>query len=216
MASRYSKGLGLCFGIRSMLPVLAEAYVNLMLFILMRPDLKGDERLRENTLRQPIDIRIKSLHISCVGFAKPVDYASPQCKAYHSLVNERNDLLHGNVVVEKLRFNEVFFAGNVPVFKTYRSMWERTVGVEIGAVGLSRLAEEVQTVDAFIDYVTGCLKPEVKENIELIADKHDLGWNDKTGRVGVLFPDRLVDMRAEFNSRTTSSKTDGDGDATVA
>lgn len=203
---RYTKGLGLCFGIRSMLPVMAEAFVNFLLFVLMRPDMKGDERLRENALRQPIDIRVKSLHMTCVGFAKPVDYASPECKAYQSLVNERNDLLHGNVVLEKLRFNEVFFAGKVPVFKTYRSMWERTVGVEINAVGLHRLAGEIQTVDSFIEYVTSCLHPKVKAQIEFIADMHDLGWNEKTGKVGVLFPDRLVDMHA-FKRRDAGSQT---------
>ena len=38
--AKYSKGLGLCFGIRSMLPVLAEAYVNLLLFLLMRPEIR--------------------------------------------------------------------------------------------------------------------------------------------------------------------------------
>lgn len=93
----------------------------------MRPELKIDDRLRDNTIRQPIDVRVKSLHMTCVGFERPVDYAHEACKAYHSLVNERNDMLHGNVVLEKLKFNEVYFNGRVPVFKEYRSMWEVTV-----------------------------------------------------------------------------------------
>lgn len=192
---RYSRGLGLCFGIRSMLPVMAEAYVNFLLFVLMRPDIKADDRLRENTIRQPIDVRVRSLHVNCVGFAKPVDYASAECRAYHSLVNERNDLLHGNVVLDKLSFNEVFFHGNVPVFKTYRSMWERTVGVDSKAVGLDRIQDEVATVDAFIGYLTSCLRPEVRNQLERMAEKLDLGWNQKTGRIGILFPDHLVDMQ---------------------
>lgn len=103
VAARYSKGLGLCFGIRSMLPVLAESFVNLLLFAFMRPVLSSDDRLRENTIRQPIDVRIKSLSLNCVGFEREVDYKHDAFEAYHSLVNERNDLLHGNVVVEKLR-----------------------------------------------------------------------------------------------------------------
>ncbi len=190
---RYSKGLGLCFGIRSMLPVMAEAYVNFLLFVLMRPDLKGDERLRENAIRQPIDVRVKTLHMTCVGFAKPVDYTSPACKAYHTLVNERNDLLHGNVVLEKLRFNDVYFDGRVPVFKEYRSMWERTIGVEINAVGLQRLAEEVATINAFIEYLSFSMKPDVKMNVDMMASRHDLGLNQQNGRIGILFSDRLVD-----------------------
>ena len=34
--SRCTRGFGLCFGIRSMLPIMAEAFVNLILFVLMR------------------------------------------------------------------------------------------------------------------------------------------------------------------------------------
>lgn len=205
---RYSKGLGLCFGIRSMLPVMAEAYVNFLLFVLMRPELKSDERLRENTIRQPIDVRIKTLHITCVGFARPIDYMASECKAYHTLVNERNDLLHGNVVLEKLRFNEVYFQGKVPVFKEYRSLWERTVGAEIDAVGLQRLSEEVTTVNAFIEYLSSCMKPDIKKNIDMMSEKHDLGWNQKNGKIGILFSDRLIDMHMPMDNKATHSEND--------
>lgn len=205
---KYSKGLGLCFGIRSMLPVMAEAYVNLLLFVLMRPEIKADERLKENTVRQPIDVRVKSLHMSCVGFDRPIDYASSACKAYQTLVNERNDLLHGNLVPEKLCFNEVYFHGKVPVFKQYRSMWERSIGLEIDAVGLSRLSAEVETVNAFIEYLTSCMKPEIKKIIDLLSEKLDLGWNQKTGRVGILFPDHLVDMHMVLRKPSASKDPD--------
>ncbi|KJS03389.1 MAG: hypothetical protein VR65_01680 [Desulfobulbaceae bacterium BRH_c16a] len=194
--AKYTKGLGLCFGIRSMLPVMAEAYVNLLLFVLMRPELKADERLRENTIRQPIDIRVKTLHMTCVGFEKPVDYAHDACKAYHSLVNERNDLLHGNVVLEKLKFNEVFFNGRVPVFKEYRSLWERSIGVDIRTVGLHRLANELNVVDNFIDYLRSRLSESLRAQFERISIMRDLGLNKKNGRIGILFPGHLVDMFA--------------------
>lgn len=197
--SKYTQGLGLCFGIRSMLPVMAEAFVNLILFVLMRPDLKSDERLRENTIRQPIDVRVKSLHIVCVGFDHAVDYSHDACKAYHSLVNERNDLLHGNVVLDKLKFNEVFFNGRVPVFKQYRSMWERSFGVEIQSVGLHRLEREVETVNNFTAYLKSCMTEEVRSQFEHIAEMRDLGLNSENGRLGILFPGHLVDMLPVFS-----------------
>lgn len=196
---KYTQGLGLCFGIRSMLPVMAEAFVNLILFVLMRKDLKSDERLRENTIRQPIDVRVKSLHIVCEGFDHPVDYSHDACKAYHSLVNERNDLLHGNVVLDKLKFNEVFFNGRVPVFKQYRSMWERSVGVEIQSVGLHRLEREVATVNNFTAYLKSCMKEEIRAQFDYIAEMRDLGLNSENGRIGILFPSHLVDFFPVFS-----------------
>jgi hypothetical protein len=190
---RYSTGLGLCFGIRSMLPVMAEAFINLLLFVLMKDDLKKDDRLRENVTRQPIDIRIKSLHINCRGFSGPVDYAHEACRQYHSLVNERNDLLHGNVVISKLLFNEVFFNGRVPVFKEYKTMWERSFGVDVRSVGLDKLEAEIKVVDDLIGHVLTCLNPKTRELFTRVMETRDLGINEETGGLGILFPDHLID-----------------------
>ena len=194
VAARYSKGLGLCFGIRSMLPVMAEAFVNLLLFALMRPELKSDERLRDNAIRQPIDVRIKSLSMTCIGFESQVDYKHAAFKAYHTLVNERNDLLHGNVVLEKLKFNEVYFSGRVPVFKHYRSPWERTVGVDIQAVGLHRLANAIQVVDSMVAQLKTHLTPATRKFVEQVSEQRDLALDEERGKFGVLFSRRLVDM----------------------
>lgn len=210
LATRYSRGVGLCFGIRSMLPVMAEAYVNFLLFVLMRPDIKADDRLRESVIRLPIDVRVRGLHVNCVGFAKPVDYTTPECKAYHTLVNERNDLLHGNVVLDKLKFNEVYFNGRVPVFREYRSMWERAVGVEIRAVGLEHLYKEVEIVNDFIAYLSSCLRPDLRQQVERMSEKRDLGWNEHNGRIGVLFPDHLVDIHMVFEDRESPTMKDVD------
>jgi len=192
--ARYSKGLGMCFGIRSMLPIMAEAFVNLLLFVLMKDDLREDDRLRENVTRQPIDIRIKSLHINCNGFSKQVDYRNDACRRYHMLVNERNDLLHGNVVISKLQFNEVFFNRRVPVFTEYKSMWERSFGVDARSVGLDKLHDEIEVVDDMIEYVLTCLDKDARTQIERVMQTRDLGLDVNTGGLGILFPDHLIDM----------------------
>lgn len=196
-AQRYSKGVGLCFGIRAMIPVLAESFVNLTLSLLMRPDLKSDDRLRDNVFRQPIDVRVKSLHVNCVGFARAVDYTADACANFHRLVNERNDLLHGNVVVEKLKFNEVYFDRKVPIFKEYRALWRRTIGVWLGAVGLEHVDSELAIVDAFIEYVLSCLRETAAHAARQFLASYELGREARTGRLGVLFPNALVDFVGE-------------------
>lgn len=200
VASNYSKAFGLCFGIRSMLPVKAEAFINLLIFVQARSDIKSDARLLESIFRQQVDVRVKSLHINCLGFDKAVDYANPACKKFHTLINERNDLLHGNVVPEKQKFNEVYFLGKIPVFTEYRSLWERTIGVDSKAVGLERLENEVTTVDDFIEYVLSCLMPKLCEQMRFILKKRDLAKNHENGRFGILFADHLIDSRMVFEA----------------
>jgi hypothetical protein len=195
-ASKCSRGFGLCFGVRSMLPMMAEAFVNLILYVLMRPELKADSRLKDNAFKQHIDIRVKSLSLNCIGFKQQIDYSNPACGRYQSIVNERNDLLHGNVDVGKLKFNEVCFHGTVPVFKEYRSMWQRSLGVERQAVGLDRVFEELAAIDEFIAYVLSCLDEKVRPNIEYMLRTLQLGLNSRYDCVGVLFSERLVDSKA--------------------
>lgn len=194
IAAQYSQATGLCFGIRSMLPVMAEAFINMLLYLLMKDQLRQDERLRDNAIRQPIDVRVKSLSITCEGFQTPVDFTAEPCKRYNSLVNERNDLLHGNVVLSKLEFNDVYFWGKVPIFKQYRSMWERTIGVEVEAVGLDKVREEREIVEDFTEYVLSCLETDIRETVEFMLEQRDLGYRSDKGTVGVLFPNWLVDF----------------------
>lgn len=194
-ASKFSRATGLCFGIRSMLPVMAEAFVNLLLTMLMKPALKKDDRLRENLIRQPIDVRIKSLAHNCMGFKTDIDYSNDACRRYHSLVNDRNDLLHGNVVVDKLKFNEIYFNGRVPVFQSYSTMWDRAFGVTHQSVGLELLKQERETVENIIEYIISCLDDANQEQVRIFSEQHELGMCLDDGRLGVLFSGQLIDMR---------------------
>ncbi|MBA0203683.1 hypothetical protein [Pectobacterium aroidearum] len=195
VAEKYTYAIGLTFGLRSMLPVLAESFVNLILFVLCRSDIKNNERLFKNTIRQQIDIRVQSLHINCIGFHSAVDYSSEECKKFHTLMNERNDLLHGNVEVNKLSIGDVYFNKRVPLFIQYEDFWDKSIGVSMKSVKLESIHEDKKVVDDFIKYILSKLNANIKEQVDIIMEKGQLGFNYKTGRVGVLFPDHIVDFR---------------------
>ncbi|MFV0889625.1 hypothetical protein ACNKH9_23050 [Metapseudomonas otitidis] len=196
ITEKYTLAIGLTFGLRAMLPVLAESFINLLIFVLSRKEIKENERLFNNTIRQNIDIRVQSLHLNCIGFKNPVDYKSPECKEFHTLMNERNDLLHGNVELSKLSLGNVYFDGTVPIFEKYEDVWEKTIGLSLNSVKFHTLKEDLNKVNKFIEYVLEQIDPKIKKEIEIITQKRQLGFNHKTGRIGILFPDHIVDFRA--------------------
>jgi hypothetical protein len=167
---------------------MAEAFVNFLLYMLMKPALKKDDRLRENVIRQQIDIRIKSLSHNCRGFKDDIDYSNEVCRKYHSLVNERNDLLHGNVAVDKLEFNEIYFNRKVPVFQQYSTMWDRAFGVAHRSVGLEVLGKEKEIIENLIEYLFSCIDERIRDEVRFFSEKHELGMCLDDGRLGVLFP----------------------------
>lgn len=200
VTEKYSYALGLSFGLRSMLPVLAESFINLALFLLCKPEIKANDRLFQNTLRQPIDIRVQSLHLNCIGFKDIVDYSSIVCKKFHTLMNERNDLLHGNLEVNKLSIGDVFFNGTVPLFIEYEDFWDKSIGVSMNSIKFDSIKSDRQVVDDFIQYVLSNMNSQISKQLENIMGKGQLGFNKKTGRVGVLFPEHLADFRLAFNN----------------
>ena len=187
--------IGIIFGLRSMLPVLAESFVNLILFLLAKQEIKTNDRLFQNTVRQQIDIRVQSLHLNCIGFNEDVDYGSSECRKFHTLMNDRNDLLHGNVEISKLSIGDVYFNEKVPVFLQYDNFWDRSIGVSLNSVKFDTIFDDYEAVNKFISFVLGCLNPKVREQIKGIMERRQLGFNPKTGRVGILFPEHMVDFR---------------------
>ncbi|MGE6224807.1 hypothetical protein [Aeromonas media] len=192
-----------------MVPVLAESFINLLIFVLCRPDIKNNSRLYDNFVRSNIDVKIQSLHINCIGFTSEVNWSSPECAKYNSIVNERNDLLHGNFAVGKLKFNEVFFNGKVPVFKEYRSMWAQSVGVSIEHSGVHKVSQDISVVEDFIEYVLSCIEPKIREQVEIFMAKRDLGRNKANNRLGVLFPDNVVDFGVSVVPDDKGTNDDG-------
>lgn len=201
LTTKYNRGIGLAMAIRAMTPVLAESFINLVFFILCRPDIKKNERLYASAVRANIDIKVQSLHINCVGFKSPVDWSSPACVRYNSVVNERNDMLHGNVVVDKLKFSEIYFLGRVPIFKSYQSMWQHSIGVSINASGMDKVSSDIDAVNGFIAYVMSCLDDKLREQVEMFTDRRDLGLNKKANRLGLLLPEQIVDFGVRLVSK---------------
>lgn len=206
LSTKYSAAIGLVFGLRAMLPVLAESFVNLVFFVLARPEIKSNDRLFKSLIRQNIDIRIQTLHLHCVGFKSPVDYSSSECKALHSLMNERNDLLHGNVEVSKLAVGDIYFHGNTPLFKQYDDFWSITIGASMESVRFSMIYSDYAAVDGFIEYVIQQLDDKVSEHIRFILEQSLMGINAKTGRLGFLIPEGIADIRASATDPKKSAQ----------
>jgi hypothetical protein len=196
VADKYTQALGLAFGVRAMLPVLGESFVNFVLFALARPELRGNRRLFDELVRRPIDIRVQTLHLNCVGFAAPVAYDDQRCKDFQTLMNERNDMLHGNIEVDRLSFEEIYFRGKVPIFNSYGSIWDKTIGLEARTVRLGEIEKDRAAISAFTDYILSLLDSGVRTSIERMLGAPQLGYDPKRKILGVLLPSHMVDGRA--------------------
>lgn len=195
ITNKYYFATGLIHGLRSMLPVMAESFINFLIFILCKPEIKSSSRLYEATIRQQIDIRIQSLHLNCNYFISPINYTSEVCKKLHTLMNERNDMLHGNININKQSFGEVYFNRDMAIYDNYQDHWEKSIGILIQSVKIDTIHQDLKVVEDFIEYILSNIDPKVSESLKNILNKTYLGFNAKTGRVGILFSDHFADFK---------------------
>ena len=198
ISKKYSKIVAIGFGLRTMIPILAESFVNLLINLLAKNEIKNNQRMLDDTLRKQIDIRIQSLHLFCDYFEHGVDYSSEICKKLHSIFNDRNDILHGNFSIKSLTIGNVYFTEKTPIFREYSNFWDDSIGVDLSSVNYEELSIQFNVVMEFIKYVLSCIQPMVAEQISIIMNNKILGYNKKTNRYGKLFPEHVVDSFMGF------------------
>jgi hypothetical protein len=209
-ADVYSEALGICTSLRMLGPVVAESFINLVIFLLVHPSSRVDQRLYDNIFRQDIDVRVRALHLNCIGFKKPVDASDRRFKDFQSLMQQRNDFLHGNINPAKLAFGEVFFDGTIPLPKRYEDMAELALVNSLKHVEPETALRDLAVVEGLIELVFDSLEDKAAKAVQMFMDTLDPGWNEEKKRPGVLFPrnQSTVVFSTKDSGSTASERSD--------
>jgi hypothetical protein len=187
--SKHNEMIGLSFGLRAMLPILIESFINILLNLLLKDHIKSNKRLMENALRQDIDLRASNLYNFCDHFIKSVDFSS-----IHYLFNDRNDFFHGNILAKQLFIDDCFFIRNTPIFKSYSDYWEDLVGFDLKSLKFEEILTDYKAAKDFIAYVKTCIDANILGDLERFLESKTLGYNKKTLKFGVLFSNEIKDI----------------------
>src|SRR5690606_28949688 len=97
-------------------PVMAEAFINLMILALCKSDVRSDTRQYEAFIRSNIDIKIVDMFYKCEGFERRPDAQDTEFAAFKAVMDHRNNRIHGNIRPETDYFEIVYFDGTIPVY----------------------------------------------------------------------------------------------------
>ncbi|HWN43447.1 MAG TPA: hypothetical protein VNW71_14560 [Thermoanaerobaculia bacterium] len=194
LQQKYSEAALIGTALRMISPVWAESFVNLIIFLLAKEDVRSNNRLYEDLLRKEIDVRVAALHLHCEGFLAPLDRSSEAVKDFLAVMNSRNDFLHGNVDPKRLAVDEIFFDGLMPLFKRQQTFAERGLVPQLKYVEPEAAKQDIYRVEAFIAYVLDLLEPPVRKQVTVFMENQLPGWRQDTGRPGILFSAAVVDL----------------------
>lgn len=179
--------------LRMLYPVAGEALVNLVLYCLAKEEIRNDKRLYDSISRSNIDIRIKTMHLYCNGILSPYSQDDSRFKTFMKLMDKRNDFLHGNVTPGFNTFDRVYFDGTVPIFEEPRDLAKELALQSLFQITKDEIVQDAKTINDLQAYLLGNIHKKKKQEIELIMDARELGWNKKKGKIGILFSSTYVD-----------------------
>ncbi|WP_426017216.1 hypothetical protein [Brevundimonas sp. DWR2-3-1b1] len=198
-SKRASSLTGDILELRILTPILVEAFLNMMILILCKPEVRQDKRQYQAFIRSEIDIKVSDLFYKCRAFQVAPNSAHPEFVAFHKVMQKRNYEIHGNIDPDRDTFETVYFDGTIPTYpvpgdhiSTFYANLERQYD-PISAVA------DYEAVHLFIAYLIDCLEPQYQEQFRLLVDDPYPGWNEVKQTTGVLFPGRTVS--AYFKTR---------------
>lgn len=183
---------GACLQLALLTPIMAEAFINMIILMYCRPEIRSDKRQYDAFIRDHVDRKIFDLFYKCEGFARPVDMAGDVYKAFKRVVDKRNHAIHGNVDPVAERIDTVYFDRRRPLYPEG--------GDHVGQFHAS-LAKQYRPEEAVADYeathlmlveIAAALKPELSEFFWTVMSDPYPGFDARRNKCGHLFPERIV------------------------
>lgn len=190
---------GLCLSIRMMCPVMIEAFLNLTLYALAKPDLRSASGGLLALTRQPLVKKVQGLDQTCDYFLRPVDWAAPVCQAVDELRRRRNEILHGNIDPVGQKYETVWLWEQAPLFTRVLGPYERALGSKLSAHPLVEVEKDFQLVEAFEEHVLSCIQPTAAAEMRNILGSIDLAYDQNRDKLGILFANAHHDIRLDGN-----------------
>jgi len=180
-----------CLQLSVMTPILAEAFINLLILAFCKPELRANRAELDLFIREKIHKRLRELNTKCMGFIRPVDKHLETYGRFLKVMNKRNDTIHGNHDPEREYVERVYFEGTRPLFvQPGDAIGKYFEGIEC-QYRPDLVIEDYEAVHEFLsDLISSCLTPGYAADFNRVAEDHYPGFDVRRKKMGCLFTPR--------------------------
>jgi len=192
LLQRLSKAYRSSLELSLLTPILAEAFINMVILILCKREIRDNARQFEEFIRSNIDAKLFDLAYKCEGFVRPIDPHSEAFKNFKRVMDKRNHTIHGNCDPEKEQLETVYFEGTRPLFKKPGDHIGEFLEAQESQYQPEMVIKEYEETHAFLTDIASCLEPKLLNAFRRIIEANYPGYDVGRKKVGVLFPDYVV------------------------
>ena len=186
---------GNCLNLRLLTPVMAEAYINMVVLMFCPDTIRTDDAAYQNLLRMKIPDKIKKIGNICSGFVREIDTTTESYRHFLRVVNMRNFALHGNVDPVREQMETVYFDGRRPIFVRGGDNIETFFDNVERLCKPSEVIEDYEAVHIFLIEIADCLDGRTRAYFDQVITDAYPGFELKKLRVTRLFPDHVATAR---------------------
>lgn len=175
-----------------LMPVMFESFIGLIVAVLIKPEVRADAAQFDAFVRSPLNQKLVDLAERCAGFERPLEQNNPVFGRYWTVVNRRNDVIHGNVDPVRDALEVVYFDGKRPLFRRggdrMLAHWTRL----IDRYRPQEVLDDYVALNDFILEILDHMTPGGRRVIKMVMEDTQPGWDNKRRIVGRLFPDYVA------------------------
>lgn len=183
---------GDCLKLRLLMPIMAEAFINLVILTLCKPAIRQQRDEYETFLRETIPNRIENLHEKCHGFERPIDNKSEAYSNFQRVIARRNFDLHGNMDPQRDAIETVYFDGKRPLFVEpghhIEKFFEHLDCIHMPEETLA----DYENVHSFLVEITHAMHPKVRTFFEHVSADPYPGYEVNKCSVTSILPEQIM------------------------
>lgn len=189
---RSSKLYKSCLELSLVTPLLAEAFINMMILILCKKEIRNNERQFDVFIRSPIDAKIFDLPYKCQGFAKPIDKSSDTFKNFKRVMDKRNHTIHGNINPENEKTEIVYFDGKRPLFQQSGDHIGKYYEMQEKQYQPNKVIKDYEDTHTFLISLAECLESDLAKGFWIVMSDNYPGYDLKRQITGAILPGHVV------------------------
>lgn len=191
-----TKNVHLAFSIGTTLkltiPIWIESFINLVIFMSAKKELKNDPSQFQSFNRLPIFEKIKKLDQNCDGFL--VGFKDEELNQLSKIFHNRNRILHGGIDPSSGSNQNIYFDNRyIPLYDCYTYPPHLLQGVLLDEVNLDTIQKEITIGENFFTLLVSKLTNQTAYELIELMNENIPAWDDRQKRLGRILPAQFID-----------------------
>jgi hypothetical protein len=189
---RANRLFGTCLKLRLLMPVMAEAYINMVIITFCKDVIRNDRVQYETFVRAKIPERVDLLTQHCDGFVQKINTKGPLYGDFLRVMNLRNFALHGNVDPVREQIETVYFEGRRPLFGQSGDPHVRFFQHLEQLYRPLDVIRDYEAVHNFLHEIASCLSERHQAFFQQVIGDPFPGYDVNRQRVTRILPDQVM------------------------